>query len=117
MKFEIKRLAPVSINIDGIDFPAFLPNKALLELEKLCGDSFLSIFNRFAVGDYTISDIINMLFVAFKHGGVEISIEDIREMEFNMTRHKSIMAGIGELMKHTQSVESSIANDGKKKTA
>ena len=84
MKFEKSKLEPLKITLGGHEYPAFLTNGGMMELEKLTGKSFFEVFNMFGTGTYTISDVIAATYVMLKGGGVDVTIEDIEQAEFNV---------------------------------
>ncbi len=113
MQFVKSNLEPITITINEVEYPARLTFRALAELEELTHESFMTLFNRFAEGDFIIADILNILYVSLKYGGVEVTIDDIQEMDFSTEFFQGAMMEITKLLNRTQKVVSSIAEVNK----
>jgi len=115
MQFVKSHLEPIMIILNGVEYPARLNFKALAELEELIHDSFMVLFDRFSEGKFTINDILSLVYVSLKCGGVEIEIDDLQDMDFSPEFFKESMKEITKLLSRTQKVVSSIEASHKEK--
>jgi len=115
MQFVISKLEPILININGVMYPAFLPFRALAELEDRTKLGFMAFMSKFATGDFISSDLLNILYVALKHGGVELEYDYLLDMDISTKLLKSIMDGITELINRTLYVDSQLQDDNTEK--
>jgi len=83
VKFIKSNLDPIIITICGTDYPALLSFRALTELEELTGEGFNITMNKFAVGDYSPSDILKVVFVSLKGGGVDVVYDDLLSIDYS----------------------------------
>jgi len=113
MRFERSRLESVIITVGGVGYPARLPFKALAELEELSRESFMILFDRFATGNFNIADILNIVYVALKNGGVELTLEDLNDIDFTSDDLRILMANITELLNRAQKVNSQLQGSEK----
>ena len=117
MQFVKSNLEPILFEINGVKYPARLPFKALAELEELTKSSFMVLFDKFATGGFVSSDLLNILYVALKHGGVEIELNDLMDMEISSELLREVMNEISNLLNRTQKVVSQLQdNEPEKKT-
>ena len=84
MKFQPSKLEPVLITIDGVEYPAKLTFRGLAEIEELFGMGFFKVFEKFSQQDITVSELISILYIMLKCGGVEVDKEDLNEIEFSV---------------------------------
>ena len=113
MQFQKSKLEPITIELGGEKYPARLPFKALAELEELTKMSFMTLFDKFATASFTSNDLINILYIALKYGGVEVEIDDLQEMEISSEVLRTVMDEIANLLKRTQKVVSQIQDHQK----
>ena len=114
MQFVKSNLEPIIFNIDGHEYPARLPFKALAELEELTKSSFMVLFDKFATGGFTSSDLLNILYVALKHGGVELNFDDLLDMEISSELLRTMMTEITNLLNRSQKVVSQLQDHKEK---
>ncbi len=117
MKFVKSNLEPIAIELNGEKYPAKLTFRALAELEELTRVSFMTLFDRFANGNFNTNDIINILYVALKYGGVEVTLDDLQDMDFDTEQFQNIMTEISKLLNRTQKVISSVQDHKKPEDA
>ena len=108
MKFVKSNLEPINIELNGEQYPARLTFRALAELEELTKVSFLIFFDKFANGSFKTNDIIHILYVALKFGGVDVTLDDLRDVDFDTEQFQKLMTEISKLLKRTQNVVSSV---------
>ena len=113
MQFVKSNLDPIMIELNGVQYPARLTFKALAELEELTHKSFMKLFDKFGEGDFSSHEIINILYVSLKHGGVAAELDDLREMDFSTDFLQGAMSEIGNLFNRTQKVTSLIQDHNK----
>ena len=117
MKFVKSNLDPVEIEINGTKYLARLPFAALAELEELTGESFIQLFDKIDSGRMTVDELMKMLYVALKGGGVDITLPDLQENDFSLAAVHEMMNKIGQLLTRTMNVEPvTESSDSKKKT-
>ena len=98
MKFELKRLEPVQIHLQGKSYPAKLTNRALIELEEFTGVSHIEFLARLDGTSTNIKDISTLLFVALKGGGVEVEYSDLLELDFAFNEYVQLLNALGEVV-------------------
>jgi len=106
LKFELKRLEPVYIEICGQEYPARLTNKAVKEILELWKVEYFEMFDRFASEGLKTDEIHDILYIVLKCGGVEIEREVFEELDHDPLFISSATAKILELFDRTQKVES-----------
>ena len=84
MKFKKSRLEPLKITLDGNEYPAFITNGGMMELEELAGKSFPEIINMYVTESYTTKDLMHTTYIALKGGGVEVTLEDLETTGFSI---------------------------------
>lgn len=92
------------LTIGGESYPARLRNKALMELEALTGMSFISFFAKFASDEMNIKDLLTLIYITLKDGGVELKFDDLTQCDFSDEELDGLMSGMNELLQRTQSV-------------
>jgi hypothetical protein len=113
MQFKPSNLEPIAFNIGGAEYPARLPFRALAELEELSKMGFLTFFDRFTTGNFTSTDLLNILYVSLKHGGVEVTFEDLQDMDITQSVLNDVMTEIARLLNRTQKVVSQLQDHKK----
>ena len=84
MKFEKSRLEPLKIDIGGVVYPARVTFGGMAELEEMLGMSFLEVFNKFGSDTFRVKEAQAILYVMLKGGGVEVTLEDLENVEFTI---------------------------------
>ena len=97
MKFELKRLEPVIITIQGKDYPAKLTHWSMMKLEELTGRNSFEFLSRIEGLATNIKDMHAFLYVALKGGGVDIAPDDLLELDFNIIENTDIITALSEL--------------------
>ena len=83
MKFNIKRLKPMEIELYGEKYPLILTFEALAELESLTGRTFSNIFMELVDEDkLSIKTLQTALYVMLKSGGVDLQLSDLADVPF-----------------------------------
>ncbi len=113
MKFKKSNLEPITIEINGEKYPARLTFRALAELEELTKVSFITLFNKLAEGSFETNDIIYVIYVALKYGGVEVTLDDLNDTDFDSAQFKNTLSEISKLLSRTQKVVSSLQDNDK----
>ena len=90
MKFEKSRLEPLKVDISGVEYPVQMKISSMMEIEEILCESFFSAYNRFAVNKFNTNDIKVFLYAALKGGGVEVSLDDLDDVDFTIDIIKSI---------------------------
>ena len=121
MKFEKSRLEPVRVDIGGVEYPAQIKIGGMLEIEEILGESFFSAYDRFAINKFSANDVKLFLYAALKGGGVEVSLDDLDDVDFTIDVIKSIDDVIARSIKISDSlaepVEDIEGSDKKKQSA
>lgn len=115
MEFELKRLEPVMISINGKEYPARMPNRAIKELCEMWGVKYFELFDRLAGDALELHEMLDVLYVTLKAGGVKLTRALFNDMEHDINFVSHITAKITELFDRTQSVEN-ILEDTKEDT-
>lgn len=122
MEFELKRLEPVYIDIHGKEYPARMPNRAVKELEEMWSVKYFELFEKLAGGAFELDEILDILYVALKCGGVtNITRDMFEDMDHDVNFIVEVTPKILELFDRTQKVENLLEDkdpeggDGKKK--
>jgi len=115
MKFQKSRLEPLTLTIGGNDYPAFLTNSGMMELEQLTGKEFAEIFEMFASSKYGTKDLMATTYVLLKGGGVELTLEDLDSEPFNVGVIEVLLTALNNYG-HVESSMESTEGEGKKKT-
>ncbi|MCL2197314.1 MAG: gene transfer agent family protein [Defluviitaleaceae bacterium] len=111
MKLEKRKLDPVIIKINGVDYPAKLTHRALLELEDITGEMFISLFAKMENTDLSSLGILQIIYVALKGGGVDLTLDDLLDTEFTTDDSILFMNCVTELLNRAMGVTSGIADD------
>ena len=121
MELELKRLEPVYIKIQGKEYPARMPNRAIKELAEMWNVKYFDMFEKLAGGAFELDELMDALYVTLKCGGVtgitRAMFDDMdHDIEFV---HVELTPKIVELFDRTQRVESALeenaTGDGDKK--
>ena len=115
MKFQPSKLEPVWVNIDGVEYPAKMTMGGLAELEELTGMGFLKLFNKFADQEMAASDLINILYVMLKCGGVELCKKDINDVYFTAGILDAMSQVLNRALKVNSVLQDHKEKDNKKK--
>ena len=84
MKFEKSRLEPLKIELGGIAYPVRVTFGGMAELEEKLELPFLEVFNKFMESELNAREVQAMLYVMLKCGGVEVTLEDMGDVEFTI---------------------------------
>ena len=84
MKFEKSRLEPLKVDIGGVEYPVRMKISGMIEIEEILGESFFSAYNRFAVNNFGTNDIKVFLYAVLKGGGVDVSLDDLDDVDFTI---------------------------------
>jgi len=119
MKFEKKKIDPVMISIGGVEYPAKLTNRAMIELEEITGEVYTALFTRIETLTATLKDLQIILYVALKGGGVELTLEDMLDSEYTYDDFGSTIGSLTELINRAFGISTDLDVDGvkEKKTA
>ena len=105
MELELKRLEPVLITIDGKEYPARMPNRAIKELAEMWGVKYFELFDKLASGSFELDEVFDVLYVTLKAGGVKVEREMFEDMDHDAFFIASVTSQIIELFDRTQKVE------------
>ena len=123
MELELIRLEPVLITIHGKEYPARMPNRAVKELSEMWGIKYFDLFEKLANGAFELDEIMDVLYVTLKSGGVtNISRDMFEDMDHDINFIAEVTTKITELFDRSQRVENMLEdsngqgiNDKKKK--
>ena len=82
MKFEKSRLEPLKIDIGGTIYPVRITFGGMAELEEMLGMPFLEAFNLFISNTFGVKEVKTILYVMLKGGGVELTPDDLDDVDF-----------------------------------
>jgi len=120
MELELKRLEPVMIAIQGKEYPARMPNRAMKELAEMWQIKYFGLFQKLATDTLELDEIFDVLFVTLKAGGVNVTRDMFEDMDHDAEFINTATLKIIELFDRSQKVESALeenelGNDDKKK--
>lgn len=120
MKFQKRKLDPVLIEIDGIQYPSKLTNRVMIELEEITGLSHIEFLSKIENATAKLEDIQTLLYVSLKGGGVELTLNDMLEADFTLMDQAAITNALSEVIDRAVGIatdlDSGEANDEKKTT-
>ena len=114
MKFQKSRLEPLTMTLGGNNYPVFLTNGGMMELEQLIDKRFTEIFEMFASGNYGAKDLMATTYVMLKGGGVKVTLEDLEDVEFSMGVIDILLAALSQYGKIESIMEVAEESDKKK---
>lgn len=117
MKFQKSRLEPLTMTLGGNDYPVFLTNGGMMELEQLINKKFTEIFEMFASGNYGAKDLMSTTYVMLRGGKVEVTLEDLEHTEFNMGVIDILLAALNQYGKIESLMDAPEDSDIKKSKA
>ena len=120
MKFEKRKLDPVLITLGGVEYPAKLTNRAMIELEDITGQSYTAFLEKVENGSAGILDVQTLLYAALKGGGVDLTLDDMLDADFSLFESADIMSKLGDVLDRAVGIETDLdtaGTTGKKKKA
>jgi len=111
MKFIKSNLDPVIIVINEVEYPAKLTFRALAELEEITETTFMRLFSKMEGSNLTAEELIKMTYVSLKAGGLDITLDDLFDNDFNVKSTNNMMTQIGKLLTRTMKVVSILESE------
>ena len=115
MKFELKRLEPVIITIQGKDYPAKLTHRAIIELEELTGMGHIEFLSKLEGATTNIKDIQLLLYVSLKGGGVDVTLDDLLDHDFTISDNTKLLTALAEVIDRAIGIDDETDQAPKKK--
>ena len=83
MEFNLKKLEPIWIELHGEEYPARMTNRAVKELTELWGIEYFDLFNKIAASGLSVDEILDVIFVTLKGGGIQLTREQLDDVEID----------------------------------
>jgi len=114
MKFVKSKLEPVMVTINDTEYPAILNFKALAELEEITGEDFHKTVDAFVNKGVSPIKLLKMMHVALKAGGVDIQLDDLLGIDYDIKLVGHFSEKMTELLVRSLKTDDIIADDDTK---
>lgn len=111
MDFNLKKLEPILVEIHEEKYPTRMTNRAVKELEEMWGIKYFALFDKIAGAGLEINEMIDVIYVTLKGGGVKVEREQLEDIEITAQFITHANDTIIKLFDNSQRIESILEDD------